>query len=444
MPFRRAAGKGFWCWVHRLCNVAPDLLGGSMSDFDLAVIGAGVVGVSAALWARMRGLTVVLIDPDEPGAGTSSGNAGTIATYGCLPVNDPSVLTGLPGLLFGADSPLSVDWAHALRNPGWMLAFLANCRASRSARIAGHLADLLAQADAGINPLIAAAGAEDLVKARGQITIWSTEAGARAADAGLARRRALGVEVADLSPGQARDMEPGLTLPIIRAVHYPGARHVTEPQALVRRFHAAFAGMRGVTVAERVTSVEEGAQGVTIRTTGGDLRTGRVVIAAGAFSGLIPGSGAEHLPLGTERGYHLMFAGQAERVTRPVGWSEGGFYATPMSGGLRLAGTVEIAAPGKAVNRRRLDYIARRGREMFGDLPAPASEWLGFRPTMPDSLPVIGMAPGKERVIHAFGHQHLGLTLGGITGRIVADLAQGRAPNAGIDAFAPGRRFGPF
>ena len=136
-----------------------------------------------------------------------------------------------------------------------------------------------------------------------------------------------------------------------------------------------------------------------------------------------------------------MFAEEAGRVTRPVGWGEGGFYATPMAAGLRLAGTVEIASLDKAVNRERLSYILRKGRQMFGQLPEPTSEWLGYRPTMPDSLPVIGLAPGKQRVIHAFGHQHLGLTLGGITGRIVADLAEGRRPNADIAAYAPSRRF---
>jgi D-amino-acid dehydrogenase len=112
-----------------------------------------------------------------------------------------------------------------------------------------------------------------------------------------------------------------------------------------------------------------------------------------------------------------------------------------MAAGLRLAGTVEIASLDKPANRGRLAYLARKGREMLGDLPEPTSEWLGYRPTLPDSLPVIGVAPGKERVIHAFGHQHLGLTLGGITGRIVADLAEGRAPNADISAYAPGRRY---
>ena len=125
-----------------------------MSDYDLAVIGAGVVGVSTALWSAMRGHRVVLIDPAAPGSGTSSGNACTIATYACLPVNDPSVLTGLPGLLLGGNTPLSVSWGHALRHPLWMLRFLANCRAKPSSRIAAALAGVLAHADAGVNPLI--------------------------------------------------------------------------------------------------------------------------------------------------------------------------------------------------------------------------------------------------------------------------------------------------
>ena len=412
----------------------------SANDFDVAVAGAGIVGVSAALWMRLRGLSVVLIDPEAPGAGASFGNAGTLATYGCLPVNDPSVLRGLPGLLFGAESPLSVDWGHAVRNPRWMLSFLANCRGARSAEIAGHLAGLLGHADGGINPLIAEAGAEDLIVSRGQLSVWSTPDGADGATEGIARRRALGVRAEEVSPAEARKMEPGVALDISRAVWFPDARHVRDPAALVARLHARYAELGGVTRPERVRGVAEDRSGGTVDT-GEAIRAGQVVIASGAFSGRIAGSGAERLPLGAERGYHLMFAGEAERVTRPVGWSEGGFYAVPMAQGLRLAGTVEIAGLGREPNARRVAHLARKGREMFGALPEPTSSWLGFRPTMPDSLPVIGRAPDQARVIHAFGHQHLGLTLGGITGRIVADLAEGRQPNLDIAAFAPGRRF---
>jgi D-amino-acid dehydrogenase len=412
-----------------------------MADVDIVVAGAGIVGTSTALWAQMRGHRVLLADPNPPGSGTSSGNACTIATYGCLPVNDPSVLTGLPRLLFGRDSPLSISYLHALKTPRWMLSFLANCSAARSRRIAADLAALLAHADAGLNPLIAEAGAEDLVVARGQLTVWSSRAAAQGAEAGLALRRALGVAWREVAPEEAQEMEPGLALPIARAVHYPEARHIRDPQELVRRMHARFSALGGQTVAAKVTATE--AQGDRVRVQVGTERinAGRVVIACGAFSNRIAGAGTARLPLGTERGYHVLYAGEAQRVTRPVGWAEGGFYATPMAQGLRLAGTVEIAALDAPVNRARIAYIARRGAEMFGALPAPSSDWIGYRPTLPDSRPVIGPAPGQDRVIHAFGHQHLGLTLGGITGRIVTDLAEGRQPNIATDHFRPDRSF---
>lgn len=412
-----------------------------MSDFDIAVIGAGIVGTSAALWARMRGHRVVLIDPAPPGSGTSSGNACTLATYACLPVNDPSVLRDLPRLLFGRDSPLSVSWRHALRHPGWMLAFLANCRAARSRRIAGHLAALLAHADAGLNPLIEEAGARDLVVARGQLTVWSTAEAAREAEAGLALRRSLGVVAEELTGAEAKALEPGLALPVARAVLFPEARHVRDPEELVRRFHARFEALGGVTVRAAAREVRAMPDRVSVIAGVERIEAARAVIAAGAFSGRIAGAGAARMPLGTERGYHLLYAGEGQRLTRPVGWAEGGFYAVPMARGLRLAGTVEIAGLDAGPDPRRLDYIARRGAELLGPLPAHTSSWLGFRPTLPDALPVIGHSPASERILHAFGHQHLGLTLGGITGRIVADLVEGRRPNLPLDAFSPARRF---
>lgn len=412
-----------------------------MSDFDLAIVGAGIVGVSAALWAAKRGQKVVLIDPMPPGSGTSSGNACTVATYGCLPVNDPSVLVGLPRLVLGGDSPLSMRWSYALRNPGWMLRFLANCRSGPSQRIATQLAELLANADAGLNPLIEEAGAEDLIVARGQITIWSTEKAAEGAEAGLQRRRDLGVEWAELTPEEARKSEPGLTLSIARAVHFPLARHIRDPEILVQRFHRRFEALGGETLTQKAHSVEQIGSDMVINSGVGAVSARRVVIAAGAFSRGIKGAGICKLPLGTERGYHVVYESEADRVTRPVGWAEGGFYAVPMAKGLRLAGTVEIAGLDASSNPERLAYLQRRGAEMLGDLPLPTGTWLGYRPTMPDSLPVIGYAPGTDRIIHAFGHQHLGLTLGGITGRLVADLAEGRQPNMDISGLSAGRRF---
>lgn len=412
-----------------------------MAQYDMAIAGAGIVGVSCALWAQMQGLRVVLVDPEQPGAGASYGNACTLATYACLPVNDPSVLRGLPRLMLSPDSPLSLSYSHALRNPRWMLKFLANCRSQRAAQISEHLADLMKHADAGIDPLIEAAGAQDLVEHRGQLSIWSTADGAAAADADLARRRALGVAWTEISPAEAQKMEPGLKLPICRAVHFPEARHLRNPQALVQQMHRAFTDRGGINLTATVDAVAASDNGVTLQAGGQSLQARHAVIAAGAHSKGIRGAGTARLPLGTERGYHLMFTGEAQRVTRPVGWAEGGFYAVPHADGLRLAGTVEIAALDAPLNPRRLDYLARRGAEMLGPLPAPDSSWLGFRPTLPDSLPVLGRSAQSQRVLYAFGHQHVGLTLGGLTGRVIADLAQGRDPGVDLAPFAADRRY---
>jgi len=412
-----------------------------MNDVDVVVVGAGAVGASAALWLQRRGHSVVLADPSPPGSGASSGNACTLATYACIPVNTPGVLWNLPGLLMSRNSPLALSLSYALANPRWMSGFLANCRASRSRAIAQQLAMLLSHADAGLNPLIEDAGAEDLIVDRGQITVWSTNGAARRDEANLALRQVLGVSFETLTGDEVAAFEPELDLQVVKGVFFPGARHIRDTQALTARFVTRFEALGGRLVADRVTSVSADGDGVELRLSTDVLRANRVVIAAGAFSGDIAGSGVQSLPLGVERGYHVRFAREGHRITRPVGWSEGGFYAVPTAQGLRFAGTVELAPRDAPPNKKRLAYIARRSQQMFKGLPEPTGTWLGHRPTMPDSLPVIGHSPKSDRIIHAFGHQHLGLTLAGITGRIVADLAEGRTPNVPVDAFRPDRRF---
>ncbi len=210
------------------------------SNFDVIVIGAGIVGVACAFWAQMRGQSVALVDPAPVGSGASSGNACTLATYACMPVNDPSVFANLPHYLFSSDSPLALSWVHALRNPLWMLKFLANCRPAKSRQIAMELAALLAHADAGLNPLIAASGAEDLIVANGQLTVWRSENAARADRAGLAFRRAQGIMFEEVSGTEAHTMEPALAFRPACGVYYPTARHIRDPLALTQRFHRAF------------------------------------------------------------------------------------------------------------------------------------------------------------------------------------------------------------
>lgn len=410
------------------------------SDFDLIVVGAGIIGMSAALYAQRDGLRTLICDPNPPGSGTTYGSACTIATYACVPVNNPSILKSLPYLLTSPESPLSFNLLHGLKNPLWMLSFLNNCRPARVKHISEALGQFLRHADAGLNPLIAEAGAEDLMVNNDCLYVWSTKAGYEGAREGNAMRRAQGVEFDELSPGDASQLEPNLKQPIHCGLHFKGARHVSNPQELVARMQKRFEALGGVYMARGVERCDADDTGVTTYLDDGtEIRAGHLALTAGARSRLIKGSGAEHLPLGTERGYHILYGNHGGLVSRPVGWAEAGFYATPMAHGLRIAGTVEINAIDAAFNTQCTDYLQRKSQEMFGDLGTPDGTWLGHRPTMPDALPVIGHSPTSKRITLAFGHQHIGLTLGGVTGKIVTDIAQGRAPYCNIDDFAPQR-----
>ncbi len=408
------------------------------ADFDLIVAGAGIVGMSTALYAQKEGLRVALCDPNPPGSGTTAGSACTIATYACIPVNSPSILTSLPRLLTSRDSPLSLNLAHTLKNPRWMLSFLNNCRASRVAHISRALGGILKHTDAGLDPLIEEAGAEDLVVSNDCLYVWSTQAGFESARETNATRAEQGVDFDELDGNEIRQLEPHLRQPIYRGLRFNGARHITSPQVLVQRMCKRFEALGGSRVAQAVVRSDPDASGVTAHLEAGtEIRAARLALTAGAHAARIKGTGASQLPLGTERGYHVLYRNAGAQLSRPVGWAEAGFYATPMADGLRIAGTVEINALDAPANTRRTDYLHRKAQEMFDGLRAPDATWLGHRPTMPDSLPVIGPSPASDRVILAFGHQHIGLTLGGITGQIVTDLVRGRPPPCDISAFTP-------
>ena len=409
-------------------------------EFDLIVVGAGIVGMSIALWAQKDGLKTLICDPTPPGSGTTYGSACTIATYACTPVNSPSIFRNLPYLLADRDSPLSFNLLYGLRNPRWMLSFLANCRAAKVAQITQALGQFLLHTDGGLDPLIALAGAEDLMVSNDCLYVYSTKEGFEQAKASNDMRAAQGVDFDLLDGAAVRELEPNLQLPIHRGLLFKGARHVRDPQELVARMNTRFEALGGTYLAQRVEHCTPDETGVTTHLSNGrDVRAGHFALSAGARSTAVKGTGAEALPLGTERGYHILYRDHAGLISRPVGWAEAGFYATPMADGLRIAGTVEINAVDAPFNKNSTSYLERKSKEMFADLGSPDAHWMGHRPTLPDSLPVIGASPRSERILLAFGHQHIGLTLGGVTGRIIAGLVQSRAPQCDISAFSAKR-----
>ncbi len=411
------------------------------SKTRIAVVGAGVVGLSCALWLQRKGFEVTLIDPDDPGTGTSSGNACTIAEYGCIPVNSPDLFKRLPSLLFSSDSPLSMDLGYVLSHPAWMIEFLLNCREQKVDRIIRLLGKLLAKVYDGLDPLLEMANARDLLAQQGFMHVYRDQREFEAAKPSNQKRRAQGSNFVELDRADIEELEPNLKFPFQRGLLFDSISHVLDPLALSQRYFECFQQNDGEYLRQRALEVIHGDGSVQIRLDNGTyVEAERVVIAAGAFSKSIEGIPTRLLKLDTERGYHVQYSNMQHLLNRPVSWHHAGFYATPMNRGLRFAGTVEIAGYRKQMNPRIIDYLTRKSREMLELPEKPDQEWLGFRPTCPDALPVIGFSTVSEFIIYAFGHHHLGLTLSGITGKLVAELANGEDPSHNITPFSP-RRF---
>ncbi|MFT4149189.1 MAG: FAD-dependent oxidoreductase [Paracoccaceae bacterium] len=404
---------------------------------DIAILGAGVIGLAIAHRLLAEGRTVTLVDPGEPGMGCSYGNAGTIADYAVMPVGTPDVLKNLPSLLFDRNSPLAIRKAALPTLAPWLLRFARQSLPGAARRNAAAIAALVADACPRWTDLAAEIGGSSILQHRGCLYLYETEKARDAAKADMAGRRALGISV-DLIDGSAlAAMEPGLP-EMAGAAFFPRAVFLNDPGAMMRLL-AGHVGQQAEILKARAERVERLPNGVRITGPGLSLHARRVVIAAGAHSRALAASAGDRIPLDTERGYHLEWDMPAPPLTRPACPTARGFYLCPMAGRLRAAGTVELGGLTAPPSPHRLNRLAEEARSVFATLGRPDREWMGFRPSMPDSVPVIGPSPKGAEVIHAYGHGHIGLTLAPVTAAMVADVVAGRQPRAAMAACLPSR-----
>ena len=392
---------------------------------EIAVIGAGVVGLSVALRLAAEGREVVLIDPNEPGSGASFGNAGTLAEYGCVPVGNPSVLKSLPQLLLNTDSPFAMRWSALPQLTPWLLRFVRQSLPGATKRNALALAAILADALPAWREIATEAGAGDLIRANGCLYLYHKEPDFRASAWSRDLRAELGVRQEILSPAEIAVLEPKLPAVEGRGLFFPDSLNVTDPAAVMKRLLDAAVARGAVWRRSAVTELKPEAEQVRLLGPGLDLTARFAVVAAGARSRPLAAQAGDAIPLDTERGYHLEFPVDLPLLTRPVCPIDLGFYMTPMEGRLRAAGTVELGGRDAPPNPKRLNLIERGVRRFFPDIAPARSQWLGFRPSLPDSRPAIGPSKRLPQVIYAFGHGHLGLTLGPVTARIVAGMVRG-------------------
>jgi len=405
----------------------------------VAVLGAGFVGLSAAYWLMRDGHQVSVYEPVGAAGGASFGNAGTFANYACIPVNNPSVFRDLPRYLLSASSPLRVRWRYVPMLAPWLARFLWHSTAARSEASTRALAQLLARAQGGYDALIAQAGLAGFIQPQECLYLYSSEAAYAGAQAGLDLRRALGVPIQTLQAAEIAALEPGLAPIFVRGARFGGSWHLSDPAGFLQTLqrHLQAQGLQWHPHA--ATTLRTRAQEVRVACADYDNAYDFVAVCAGVHSKGLAAQCGDPVPLGAERGYHWMFAGSQNAISRPVGWAERGLYMTPMAQGIRVAGTVELAGLQPQKHAGLLNLLQFSARRALPGLGTPQAPWLGFRPTLPDGLPVLGRSRNSERVIYAFGHQHIGLTLGGVSGAVVADLVAGRAPPVDLAAFAPGR-----
>lgn len=411
----------------------------------VVVIGGGAVGVASASFALRDGHDVTLLEPGDVAGGSTFGNAGCLNASSVVPMSMPGNLPKIPGWLLDPLGPLSIRWAYAPTIAPWLVKFLRAGSRERVAAQAQALRGLLHDSYGSYAPLVKNAGAEALLRRNGHLVVYRSKADHASDALGWRLRRDNGIAFEVLERDALRQQEPGLSHDYEVGVFVPDNGHTVNPNRLVTTLADAFLRDGGVILSKRATGFDvENGRLKAVRTDDGAISADAAVVAAGAYSKPLAKALGDDVPLDTERGYHVVIRDPEVAPRSSILDAAGKFVATPMEMGLRFAGTVEFAGLEAKPDWRRARMLLTLGRRLFPGLRADYPEdrlslWMGFRPSMPDSLPVIGRASATRDVVYAFGHGHVGLAAGARTGAVVADLIAGRTPPIPIDAFSATR-----
>ena len=406
---------------------------------SVAVVGAGIVGICTSYFLQQSGFNVTLIDKEEPGSMTSYGHACTFADYANVPVNSPSLFKNIPSMLFREDGPLSVDLFYVLKNLPWTFKFLKNCRKKKVEEIASSLASLLEHARISYEHIFEEVNVSKYIKNEENIYIYESQLAYKESSYSSLLRKKNNIEVKELSKKEIHDLEPNLAPVYYAGQLFIGSRHTSNPQAISKKIFESFLQGGGEYLNENVKNVLQKDDSVEITLDQQKIEFDEMVLSAGAWSNTIANMVGENFPLDTERGYHVLFENNQQLISRPIGWSQSGFYLVQIEEGIRAAGTVEIAGLIKPPNQKRLDMIEREARKILPQLGKVKSTWMGRRPTLPDAMPVIGRSFKNKNILYAFGHQHIGWTLAAVTGKAINELVKGIQPNFDIKAFSSNR-----
>ncbi|MBN9440636.1 FAD-dependent oxidoreductase [Bosea sp. (in: a-proteobacteria)] len=407
---------------------------------SILVLGAGIVGVSCALALQQRGFAVTLLDRREPGRETSYGNAGVIGRSSLVPLNNPGLYAKLPGYLGNRHPALHLDWRRALTSPGWMLRFLWEARPSQAVARIAAMDGLTATAVTLHRALMQQAGISHRLRETGTLKLWRSEAGLAAARAEQALLQAHGIASEILDRQGISALEPSLRPIFPTGLFIEANGSVDSPGAVTAGYAALFVARGGTLVQDEVTALRREGSLWRVQTAQRLHEAGDVVVALGPWSAdLLRPLGLDP-KLDVERGYHRHFAtSDGARLSRPVYDVDAAYFMTPMEEGYRVTSGVDLSRRDAPDQLRQIESVTQSAREAFPLGAIRGKTWRGARPTLPDSLPMIGAAPGHQGLWLAFGNQHLGFSTGPMTGELLAALLNGETPPIDPKPYAPGR-----
>lgn len=406
---------------------------------DVIVLGAGMVGVSAAYCARARGLSVVVVDRREPGRETSYGNSGVLSSGSIFPFNKPSLFGALPKYLTNRHPAVRFDPVWLMRNAPWLVAFLANGLPARTHPRAVALRGLIGASLKLHREWIVAAGVRERLRETGWLKAWRGEAGRQArTEQALLAEYGIPSEVLDRQAISA--LEPDIVPAYKVGLLHTQTASVDSPGAVVTAYARMFAASGGQIRQSDINEVQADGDGWRVLTTDGVLSARHIVVALGPWSKDLLRPLGYRVPMAFERGYHREFRpSPARALCRPIHDADGNFVMTPMERGIRVTTGVELTARDAPSSFAQLDAVVPLARAVaeFGD--AVGEPWRGARPTLPDSLPMIGPAPRHSGLWLGFAHQHIGFSTGPATGAALAAMIGGTAPPFDVAPFSPDR-----
>tara|TARA_B100000700_G_scaffold113670_1_gene127742 strand:- start:1819 stop:3075 length:1257 start_codon:yes stop_codon:yes gene_type:complete len=407
---------------------------------SVGVIGAGIQGVCLSLNLIKKGFKVTLIDRDDPGnISASYGNAGHFSPYASVPINRPDILIDVPAMLISSTGPLALKWNYVPKMIPWFIQFIKNCTKKKMMHTAKYMHQILDLALPAYDELFENIDVSDLVESKGIIYFW-TNKDLKSRELEINIRKDLGVKQQLLTPHEIHDLEPHIRKIYHGGILYPNARHARNPKKILLKLFDLFIKKGGKFEKQNVEKISfSSEEKPVIKTNINSYIFDKAVITSGAFSKKLTDQVNEKIPLDTERGYHIHFKGHDHLLSRPVIFLNRGFGITPMEQGLRVVGTVEFGGLDNPLNKKRINNLVNNAKYLFPELTEHYDEWLGFRPTLPDFLPVIGSSKNYKNLFYSFGHHHLGWTLGAISGKIVASMIAGEKTNLDLAPYSSSR-----